>query len=283
MMSLRLRAALIGFAMTGAIAACSSTWVVVPPPSDGYSSADTLRGYLDGDEVRVVFRFDTITSTRVVTRTDTVFTEGADTVFKVEELLRVDTVAVTDTLRISDTAVRIDSILRVDTVLRADTVRLTTTDTLRLATTDTVRLTTTDTLRLATTDTVLVTRTDTVLVPRTDTLRIPMTDTVRVAVADTVLRTDTVTVTVPGRRFMFVPPGHHPPDGECRVWIHGVPPGQQARATQCDALGSVPASAFILFGGDAWDFDYDWLAAVGRGEDAPPPEILALKRNGQGR
>lgn len=226
MMSLRLRATLVAIAMAGAIAACSSTWVVVPPPADGYSASDTLRGYLDGDEVRVVFRFDTITSTRVVTHTDTVFTEGADTVFRVQELLRVDTVTVTDTIRTSDTLVRIDSILRVDTVFRPDTVRLATTD--------------------------------------------------------TVIRTDTVTVTIPGRRFLFVPPGHYPSDGECRVWIHGVQPGQQARAAPCDSLGPLPARAFILFGGDAWDFDYDWLAAVERGEDAPPPEILALKRKGQG-
>lgn len=243
MKSLRLRAALLAVAMAGAIAACSSTWVVVPPPADGYSAADTLRGYLDGDEVRVVFRFDTITSTRVVTRTDTVFTEGTDTVFRVEELLRVDTVAVTDTVRISDTMIRIDSILRVDTVFRTDTVRLAATDTVEVTVTDTVRFTVTDTVRVAVTDTVML----------------------------------------PGRRFLFVPPGHYPADGECRVWLHGRPPGQQARAAPCDSLGPVPASAFILFGGDAWDFDYDWLAAMERGEDPPPPEILALKRKRQGR
>lgn len=252
MKSLRLSATLIALAMAGAaLAACGSTWVVVPPPTDGYSSADTLRGYLDGDEVRVVFRFDTITSTRVVTRTDTVFAEGTDTVFRVEELLRVDTVATTDTIRISNTMVRIDSILRVDTVFREDTVRAAVTDTVRVAVTDTVR--------------------------------VAVTDTVRVAVTDTVLRTDTVTVTIPGRRFLFVPPGHYPPDGECRVWIHGVPPGRQAQAAPCDSLGPIPAGAFILFGGDAWDFDYDWVAAVERGEDAPPPEILALKRKGHAR
>ena len=30
-----------------------------------------------------------------------------------------------------------------------------------------------------------------------------------------------------------VPPGHLPPRGMCRVWIHGVPPGQQPAVTDC--------------------------------------------------
>lgn len=250
MMSLRLPALIFALAMTGgALAACGSTWVVVPPPDGGYTAVDTLRGYLDGDEVRVVFRFDTITSTRVVTRTDTLFTEGTDTVFRVEELLRVDTVTVTttDTLRLRNTFVRHDTV-RVavtDTVLRVDTVRMTIPDTVRVAVTDTL---------------------------------------IRV---DTILRTDTIlhtdTVTVPGRRLLFIPPGHEPPDGQCRVWVHGLPPGRQARAAPCDELGDIPSGAFILFGGDAWDFDYDWFAAIARGEEPPPQEILALRRRGRNR
>jgi hypothetical protein len=183
------------------LTACRSTFVVVPPPADGYTARDTLRGFLRGDEVRVVFRFDTIT--------------------------------------------RIDTVVRVDTVFRADTIRRSPTE------------------RVVRVDTVVVTVRDTVV--RTDTVQVVVTDTVRVS----------------GRRFLLLPPGHYPPDGQCRVWIHGVPPGQQAASGPCDRLGAIPAGAFILFGGDAWDFDYDWLDEVLRHPGTVPPEILALKRRGR--
>jgi hypothetical protein len=140
-------------------------------------------------------------------------------------------------------------------VARADTVRM---DTIIRAVTDTLRLTVTDTLRLTV----------------TDTLRLTTTDTLRLTVTDTVIRT----VRLPGQRMLFVPPGHYPPEGQCRVWIHNLPPGQQQRAAACDALGDIPAGAFVLFGGEAWDFDYDWIAAAETDPDAAPPEIIALKR-----
>ncbi|MEX1182028.1 MAG: hypothetical protein WEF86_02255, partial [Gemmatimonadota bacterium] len=89
-----------------------------------------------------------------------------------------------------------------------------------------------------------------------------------------------VTVRVPGRRHLFVPPGHYPPDGQCRVWIHNLPPGRQAKAAACDALGEIPAGAFVLFGGEAWDFDYDWIAEAAANPDAVPPEIIGLKLRG---
>ena len=73
---------------------------------------------------------------------------------------------------------------------------------------------------------------------------------------------------------LFVPPGQYPPAGQCRVWIHNRPPGQQRDAAACDALGDIPAGAFVLFGGEAWDFDYDWVANPG----GAPPQIVALKR-----
>jgi hypothetical protein len=38
----------------------------------------------------------------------------------------------------------------------------------------------------------------------------------------------------------------------------------------------VPAGAFILFRGAAWDFDYDWVEASRQG--GVPPEIVALSR-----
>ena len=36
-----------------------------------------------------------------------------------------------------------------------------------------------------------------------------------------------------GRANSKVPPGHLPPKGMCRVWIDGVPPGQQPPVTDC--------------------------------------------------
>ena len=85
-----------------------------------------------------------------------------------------------------------------------------------------------------------------------DTVRIVRTDTIRVG------RADTERVAGPGPRVLFVPPGQYPPKGQCRVWIQDRPPGQQRDAAPCDALGDIPAGAFILFGGEAWDSDYDW-------------------------
>lgn len=244
---------------------CSRHYVVVTPPEDGYSRRDTLYGRLSGDEIRVTFRFDTIFRTDTVTRLDTLWEEGArvDTVARTDSVLRVDTVRVTtiDTVVRADTVVRVDTVRaindavpppsvieRVDTVVRTDTV-------LRV-----------DTLRVAVTDTVV--RADT-------TMRV---DSVEIAVTDTVLQVDTVRVA--GKRLLFLPPGHFPPEGQCRVWIHGLPPGQQARAAPCDELEDIPDGAFILFGGEAWDADWDWVAEA-RENGAVPPEIVAVTRRGR--
>jgi hypothetical protein len=261
-------------------AACRSTYVVVPAPGDGYTAADTLWGFMEGGEqVRVVFRFDTVTRTRV------------DTV------LRIDTVRATvappgarPPIRRGDDAeqdaqVRVDTVIQVDTVLRVDTVRVGTVDP--------------DGRRAIRVDTVRVTdprvQVDTVV--RVDTVRIPGAvqgpDTVRIVVTDTVARVDTVqrvvtdtvvrteTIRLPGRRMLFVPPGQYPPQGQCRVWIHDRPPGQQASPAACDALGEIPAGAFILFGGEAWDFDYDWIGEAEARPGSVPPQILAVVRPGR--
>lgn len=203
-----LSVALLAGAFTSA---CRATYVVVPSSGDGYTAADTLWGYLDGEEVRVTFRFDTVTR------------------------------------------------IRVDTVLRVDTLRMTTTDpsVRRPARVGAER------------EPDLGVVVDTVF-------RI---DTVRVVVTDTVVRTETVRV--PGQRVLFVPPGQHPPEGQCRVWIHNLPPGQQAAPAPCDALGEIPDGAFILFGREAWDFDYDWLREARERPGAVPPEIVALQRPGR--
>src|SRR5688572_24342577 len=46
-----------------------------------------------------------------------------------------------------------------------------------------------------------------------------------------------------------VPAGHMPPPGMCRVWIDGVPPGQQPAPTDCaSAVRNRPANGRVLFG-----------------------------------
>lgn len=182
--------------------------------------------------------------------------------FHYDTIMRVDTVLRVDTAWIGGTR----TLVRVDTLLRVDTLRTIVTDTVVRRETI-VRV---DSVRVPTTKTTL--RVDTVRVPVTQT-RIRV-DTVRLTVTDTVIRT----VRVPGPRVLFVPPGHYPPEGQCRVWVHDQPPGQQAKAAACDSLGDIPAGVFILFGGDAWDFDYDWIAESVANPGAVPPEIIALKR-----
>ncbi|MEX2181445.1 MAG: hypothetical protein WD771_05345 [Gemmatimonadaceae bacterium] len=153
---------------------------------------------------------------------------------------------------------RFDTLWRRDTVTRLDTLW-------RAGTRTLVRV-----------DTLLVLHVDTVV--RRDTVRVTVRDTIRVTVRDTIRVTVRDTVRLAGRRQLFVPPGQYPPDGQCRVWVHDLPPGRQAAAAPCNALGTIPAGAFILFRGDAWDFDYDWVEEARRG--AVPPEIVALKRRG---
>ena len=174
-----------------------------------------------------------------------------------------------------DTTWRRDTVLRTDTLWRAGARTIVRVDTLRISRVDT----------LVRRDTVVrqVTRVrvDTVGIPvaipyGTPALptAIPRVDTVTITRRDTVFRVDTVRVA--GRRVLFVPPGHYPPTGQCRIWIHDLAPGRQADAAPCSALGPIPAGAFILFGGEAWDFDFDWVVESRRG--AVPPEILALQR-----
>ncbi len=274
------------------------TYAVVPRPSGGNYRPDTLRAVQDGNDVRVIFRFDTVTRTRTVFKTDTLWMEGKQIIRDTVRIVRRDTVRVVrrDTVRLTrvDT-LRLAGIMPVfggtPTPRRVDTVRVTRVDTVRVSSegrVDTLRIPVevvryqlrVDTVRRV--DTVITLREVQTIVPkvRVDTVRIVRADTVRVVRVDTVRLTQTDTVRIAsmvggGGRRLFVPPGHYPPDGQCRVWIQKVPPGQQRDAAPCDKLGSIPAGAFILFGGVAWDFDYDWVAA---GDGSAPPQIIALKR-----
>lgn len=51
-----------------------------------------------------------------------------------------------------------------------------------------------------------------------------------------------------------VPADARPPKGMCRIWIDGVPPGQQPAPTDCSsAIRNRPANARVLFGDDYGD------------------------------
>ena len=266
------RLVLSAFALLVIAAGCRSAVVIVPQPTRAYTATDTLWGYYKNNRVQVTFRFDTTYRTDTVTRTDTLYRGGTRTIIRRDTLLRRDT------------------LYRVDTVVVGATGRIPTGTTTPTRPTTPVPVPTTrprvDTVYRTRVDTVFrsgtVSRVDTIFRTRVDTL--VRTNTVvrvdTVARIDTVFRTNTVvrvdTVRVGGHRMLFVPPGQYPPIGQCRVWIHDLPPGRQANAAPCIALGRIPAGAFILFGGEAYDFDYDWIAESRR--SSVPPEIIALKR-----
>jgi hypothetical protein len=82
-------------------------------------------------------------------------------------------------------------------------------------------------------------------------------------------------VAVPAPRSVHVPPGHYPKSGLCRVWHPGRPPGQQPKPFRCRPV-SVPAGAFILYDGVAWDGDYDWRAHARRRPGSVPRVIVEM-------
>ena len=52
-------------------------------------------------------------------------------------------------------------------------------------------------------------------------------------------------------REQVVPPGFFPPAGMCRIWVNGVPAGQQPAPTDCaSAVRNRPANGRVLFGDD---------------------------------
>jgi hypothetical protein len=265
---------------SGFASACRRTFVVVPQREGGYGPRDTLYGRADGNNVRVTFRHDTTWRVDTITihRTDTLWRGGTriirDTVIRRDTTIiptaipiRRDTIYLPDPRRGRDTVY----LPRPGGAGRVDTLRILTRDTVYLPRgggapprVDTVRVTVRDTLRLTIRDTLRITVRDTLRLTVRDTLRITVRDTVRVG--------------GPSWRTIHVPPGHFPSDGQCRVWIAGTAPGRQADPAPCDQLGAIPAGAFVLFGGAAYDIDHDWVAESQR--LSVPPQIVALKRRG---
>jgi hypothetical protein len=79
------------------------------------------------------------------------------------------------------------------------------------------------------------------------------------------------------RKLNGVPPGHYPRPGQCRVWYQGRPPGQQPRPVPCGSLtGRVPFGSFLLFGGRAWDTEYDWKGHERIEPGTVPGTVLSL-------
>ena len=73
------------------------------------------------------------------------------------------------------------------------------------------------------------------------------------AAATTALTATSADAQGKGRNTNGVPPGHRPPAGMCRVWIDGVPPGQQAAPTDCaTAEANRPSNGRVIYG-DAVD------------------------------
>lgn len=55
-----------------------------------------------------------------------------------------------------------------------------------------------------------------------------------------------------GKNKQGVPPGHLPPEGLCRVWYDGVPPGRQPSPTDCyeaERIASRSRNARVIYGG----------------------------------
>jgi hypothetical protein len=66
------------------------------------------------------------------------------------------------------------------------------------------------------------------------------------------IKTQTTQQSQQGRRDQVVPPGFFPPAGMCRIWINGVPAGQQPAPTDCaSAVRNRPTNARVLFGDES--------------------------------
>ena len=69
-----------------------------------------------------------------------------------------------------------------------------------------------------------------------------------------------------------VPEGHKPPPGMCRIWIDGVPPGQQSAPTDCaTAVRNRPSNGRVVWGDDDRKRDADRPVRTSDERDRPRP------------
>lgn len=75
-----------------------------------------------------------------------------------------------------------------------------------------------------------------------------------------------------------VPPGHYPPAGYYRIWYSGRPPGQQPAPVRYGMPANAPitADAFIVYGDQAYDTQYDWRQAEAQKKKSVPREIIDI-------
>jgi hypothetical protein len=72
----------------------------------------------------------------------------------------------------------------------------------------------------------------------------------------------------------IVPPGFFPPAGMCRIWINGVPAGQQPAPTDCaSAVRNRPANGRVLFGDDP---PKTKKGKTDKGKSSPTDELVDL-------
>ena len=77
-----------------------------------------------------------------------------------------------------------------------------------------------------------------------------------------------------GRRDQVVPPAFMPPAGMCRIWIDGVPAGQQPAPTDCaSAVRNRPSNGKVLFGDDP---KKTRKGKSNRGKSSPTDELVDL-------
>ena len=75
-----------------------------------------------------------------------------------------------------------------------------------------------------------------------------------------------------------VPPGHYPPAGYYRIWYTGRPPGQQPAPVRYGMPNNAPITpdAFIIYGNQAYDTQYDWRQAEVQKKKSVPREIIDI-------
>ena len=73
-----------------------------------------------------------------------------------------------------------------------------------------------------------------------------------------------------GQRANDIPPGMRPPAGMCRIWLDGVPPGQQPAPTDCaTAVRNRPSNGRVIFGNDYADGKGRKLNGADKRQTAP--------------